>query len=135
MSEECDLKCKVVLIGESGVGKTSIFSRYIEDKFEHEVNSTASASFLKKYEKFNNKLIEIDVWDTAGQEQYRSFTNLFYKNAKIVLLVYDMTNRKSFENIKNYWYKQVKENTMENVDKFIINLLFFYNYSYWNCRK
>ena len=132
MSEDndYDLKCKIVLIGESGVGKTCIISRYVEQKFDPNEQATYNASFSTKIVNINNKSIELNLWDTVGQERFRSFTNIFFINAKIVVLVYDVTNRRSFEEIKKYWYQKVKEKTTKDVDKFIIYLLFFYNYSY-----
>ena len=119
MSEECDYRCKIVLVGESGVGKTCIINRFVDNVFDPSVKTTIASSFSTRCEKYNDKLIEMNVWDTIGQEKYRSFTNLFFKNANIVILVYDITNKKSFEEIKNYWYKEAKSRTSPNINKFI----------------
>ena len=104
--------CKVVLLGDTGVGKTCIISRYISGLFDINTASTNGASYCSKkidYEKLN-KTIMLDIWDTAGQEKYKSLTKFFYKDAKVAILVYDITLRKSYENIKEYWYQQIQEN-------------------------
>ena len=119
MSEKCDLKCKIILVGESGVGKTCIISRFVENIFQPNVYTTVTASFSKKCQKFNDKLIELNLWDTMGTEKYRSFTKLYYVNTDVAILVYDITDRKSFEEMKTFWYKEIKNNLPENIDKFI----------------
>ena len=87
--EKCALACKVVLIGESGVGKTSIISRYIQNQFSAVLMSTTGASFATKtiYLEEQKQLIKFEIWDTAGQERYRSLAKVFYKNATVCVLV------------------------------------------------
>ena len=104
--------CKVVLLGDSGVGKTCIISRYISGSFEKNITSTNGASYCSKMVKFDDlgKSLLLDIWDTAGQEKYRALTKFFYKDAAVVILVYDITREDSFENLKNYWYNQLQEN-------------------------
>ena len=102
---------KVVLLGEVGVGKTSIIKQFAYQEFENEsLTSTYSSFVTKKMEFKDYGTITFDIWDTAGQEKYRSITSVFYKNAKIIILVYDITNKKSFDEIQNYWYEQIKIN-------------------------
>ena len=104
--------CKVVLLGDSGVGKTCIISRYITGNFEKNSVSTNGASYCSKnveYKKLGKNLL-LDIWDTAGQEKYKALTKFFYKDAAICVLVYDITNKESFNNLKNFWYTQIKEN-------------------------
>lgn len=105
---------KVVLIGESGVGKTSIISRFINDTFDHNVVTSLGASYISKTLSFpeQNKSIKFDIWDTAGQEKYRSLAKVFYKDAMIIIFVYDITSISSFNEIKNFWYKQIQENIL-----------------------
>ncbi len=112
---------KVVLVGESGVGKTCIISRFITNKFNNDEVSTDCASFATKTLSFNDnkKKIKFDVWDTAGQEIYRSIGKIFYNDAKVVILVYDISNKKSFIEIKNYWYESIKENAPSVKNKFL----------------
>ena len=117
--------CKTILIGESGVGKTSIIARYINNKYEEGIMSTHGANYISKNVEFEeyNESINFQIWDTAGQEKYRGLTKIFYKDAKIIILVYDISSRKSFEEIKNYWYKQIMENSNEKISKIIILIL------------
>jgi len=109
--------CKVVLIGESGVGKTSIISRYVSGDFIEEVASTNGASYTSKNLIFPDlgKNLLLDIWDTAGQEKYRALTKYFYKDALVAILVYDIKREDSFKTLKEYWYPQVKENCASNV--------------------
>ena len=115
MYDDKDLETiKIVLIGESGVGKTSIILQFVDQKFKEEQQSTMGGMFSTKTIKFGNgQKINIELWDTAGQERYRSISNMFYKDAQAVLLVYDITSRDSFEELKNYWMTQVKDCCME----------------------
>jgi small GTP-binding protein len=112
--------CKVVLLGESGVGKTSIISRFINNVFGENIISTTGASYAGKtmtFDEFEGKAIKFEIWDTAGQEQYRSLTKIFYKDAAAAILVYDITRKDSFLELKNYWYDQVKETAPKNISK------------------
>ena len=103
--------CKVVLLGDSGVGKTCIISRYISGAFDQNSPTTNGASYASKIITLDNvaKTISLDIWDTAGQEKYKSLTKFFYKDAKVAILVYDITQKESYNNLKNYWYEQLKE--------------------------
>jgi len=118
--EEGALTCKVVLIGESGVGKTSIISRYITNTFKSQLMATSGANFVTKNliledDKEESQSIKFEIWDTAGQERYRSLAKVFYKNAAVCILVYDITRRSSLDAIKNYWFKEIKENAQKDV--------------------
>jgi len=111
------VSCKVVLIGESGVGKTSIISRFITNTFSSILMSTTGASFATKsiYLEKEDRTVVFEIWDTAGQEKYRSLAKVFYKNASVCLLVYDIARKASFDEIKNYWFKEIKNNASDNV--------------------
>ena len=116
--EETDeyMICKVVLLGESGVGKTSIISRYISNTFSEVLMSTTGASFAtKKLELDSDHKIKFQIWDTAGQERFRSLAKIFYQNASIAILVYDITRRESFEKIRNYWIGEIKQNAPSDI--------------------
>ena len=120
VEEEGALTCKVVLIGESGVGKTSIISRYTSNTFKSQLMSTPGANFVTKnviMEDDDNQTIKFEIWDTAGQERYRALAKVFYKNASVCVLVYDITRRSSFEELKNYWVKEIKENGPQDASK------------------
>lgn len=101
---------KICLIGTSGVGKTCIIKRFNDDIFDHETVSTEGGSYSVKKVTINNKVVQCDVWDTAGQEKFHSITRLFYKDAYIVCLVYDITNYESFKELKEKWYDDLKKN-------------------------
>ena len=109
--------CKIVLLGDSGVGKTCIISRYISGAFDHNAPSTNGASYASKIINFEklNKTISLDIWDTAGQEKYKALTKFFYKDAAVCILVYDITRKESFQSLKDFWYSQLKENSEENI--------------------
>ena len=113
------IPCKVVLIGESDVGKTSIISRYISNTFKSQLMSTPGANFVTKMiiMEDDNQSIKFEIWDTAGQERYRALAKVFYKNAAVCVLVYDITRKASFDELKNYWIKEIKENALPNVSK------------------
>jgi small GTP-binding protein len=110
MKDKDNISCKVVLVGDTGVGKTSIIERYINNKYDENQKTTLVSSYtfkkidIKKY----NKSISLDIWDTAGQEVYRSLSKNFYLNASIGILVYDITRKASFESIRDYWHEQLK---------------------------
>ena len=125
--EKCAIACKVVLIGESGVGKTSIISRYIHNQFSAVLMSTTGASFATKsiYLEEQKQSIKFEIWDTAGQERYRSLAKVFYKNASICILVYDITRKTSFDELKKYWIGEIKQNASPN-----ISIFFFYFFSF-----
>jgi small GTP-binding protein len=107
---------KIVLIGESGVGKTSIIYQFIDKSFLYDQQTTIGGTFAtKKVKCSNGKILKLEIWDTAGQEKYRSVTKMFYKDADAAILVYDITSKNSFEEIKNYWIKEVKELCNKNV--------------------
>ena len=131
MSNDLDIddnaeSCKVVLIGESGVGKTCINNRFVLEKFNSNEMFTTSASYSTKtieFEEYKGKKIKFNIWDTAGEERFRSIGKIFYKDANAVILVYDITNEQSFEAIKNYWYFQVMEFCPKNASKSLFKLL------------
>ena len=125
--DEGALTCKVVLLGESGVGKTSIISRYINNTFKSQLMSTPGANFVTKnvIMEDENQSIKFEIWDTAGQERYRSLAKVFYKNAAVCVLVYDITRKTSFDAIKNYWVKELKENAPKDISKKKYRYLFF----------
>ena len=106
---------KVVLVGESGVGKTSIVSRFTKDTFNADEISSSSAQFISKTIKINEQSIKFDIWDTAGQERFRALAKIFYKDAKVIILVYDIISKESFECLKKYWYKESSENSTADI--------------------
>ena len=108
--------CKVVILGEPGVGKTSIISRYVTNQFSPVVISTTGASYSTKILKIDDEnSIKFQIWDTAGQERFRSLAKIFYQNAVAVILVYDITVRETFEQLQKYWIKEIEENAPTDI--------------------
>jgi len=111
------LHIKCVLLGETAVGKSSLINRFVSNTFKSDFTSTMVGYCSTKqvyYEKTDQK-INYEIWDTAGQEKYRSLTKIFYQDSKVTLLVYDITRKDSFEAIKNYWYTEVRDNSPQDV--------------------
>ena len=104
---------KVVLLGESGVGKTSIINQFISKKFNPKMSTSVSAQFTSKIMEFpeQKRTLRFDIWDTVGQEKHRSLTKIFYKDAKIIIFVYDITTEYSFNALQTYWYTETVDNT------------------------
>ena len=128
MSEEGAIICKVVLIGESGVGKTSIINRFTSNTFRSQQLPTTAANFVTKLVimEDENKSIKFEIWDTAGQEKYRSLAKVFYKNAAVCILVYDITRKSSFEEIKKFWVNEIKQNISPDTSKYILFLIIIF---------
>ena len=115
-----DLKLKLVLLGDSGVGKTNLISRYISNSFDENTRATIGVEFFCKNFRINKKrTIKVEIWDTAGQERYKAITSVYYKGAKGAFIVYDITLRKTFENIDK-WIGEIKERTTDDVKLIII---------------
>ena len=107
---------KVVLVGESGVGKTSIITKFIDETFQEDQQSTTGGTFSTKSVICDGgKILKFEIWDTAGQERYRALTKMFYKDANAAIMVYDITRKDSFEELKNYWSEQIKESSPEGI--------------------
>ena len=103
-----DEEIKVVVLGESGVGKSNIIIRYNGGQFDSNSLPNHSSSFVAKYYTFGQKIYRINVWDTAGQEKYHSLTKIFVKDSQIALLVYAINDHNSFEKL-DFWYNTAKE--------------------------
>ena len=108
------VRCKIILVGDSAVGKTSIIGRYVR-KFNEKEKMTIGASFTNKQEIIDDKNICFNIWDTAGQEKFRSINGIFYQDAYICLLVFDITRKQSFSNLKSYWHNSVLEQSSKNI--------------------
>ena len=106
---------KAVLIGESGTGKTSIIQQYAYKIFDQDCATSISSQYISKIITFPElkKSVRLEIWDTAGQERYRSMAKLFYKDAKIIIFVYDCTSKISYNELINYWIPEVQNNCMK----------------------
>lgn len=98
----CDYLFKVIVVGESGVGKSNLMLQYIDNKFISNYELTIGVEFGTKVLKFNNQSVKLNIWDTAGQESFRSIVRSYYKEATIALLVYDITNINSFNSLQKW---------------------------------
>ena len=114
-----DMIFKIVLIGDTSVGKTNILSKYLTDEFDAKSKATVGVEFGVKNFKIENNIVKVQIWDTAGEERYRSITNAYYKGAKGSLLFYDITNKKSFENVEK-WISDLKANADEDISMILL---------------
>jgi len=119
MSKICDITFKILMIGDSNVGKSSILLKYTHDDFNNEHLTTIGLDFHVKYLKLNDKNIKLQLWDTAGQERFRSIITSYFRDAQGILVVYDVTNKISFENVEN-WIKDINDNCKNNNNIFLV---------------
>ena len=118
--EEEEEETKVILVGESGVGKTNLINIITGGEFNENENASSTAAFLNKKLTVKGKEYTINLWDTIGQESLRQMAKLFYNNSKIVIFVYDITERNSFDELNKYWVKIIEEKLGKNVIKGIV---------------
>ena len=116
---------KVILIGESTVGKTSIMNRFHKNNFKEILTPSSSATYVEKIIKLEiyKKEIQFGIWDTMGQEKYRSITKNYFQNATAAILVYDITDKRSFEEIENFWYDHVIQYCSKDINKCLFFLI------------
>ncbi|CAD8169059.1 unnamed protein product [Paramecium pentaurelia] len=110
---------KFIIVGDTSVGKSCLLLKYTEGKFKEEHDATIGVEFGSQVFKYKNKQFKIQIWDTAGQESFRSITRSYYKGSIGVLLVFDITNRQSFHNIVR-WYNEILDCAHEYVDIVIV---------------
>eukprot|EP01091_Cochliopodium_minus_P011560 TRINITY_DN3310_c0_g2_i2.p1 TRINITY_DN3310_c0_g2~~TRINITY_DN3310_c0_g2_i2.p1 ORF type:complete len:208 (+),score=55.62 TRINITY_DN3310_c0_g2_i2:159-782(+) len=117
---EYDYMLKLLLIGDSDVGKSSILLRFTDDDFSDDISCTIGVDFKTKLIDFHNKKINLTIWDTAGQEKFRSLTSSYYRGTHGIILVYDVTNKKSFEHIES-WLNEINTYaTNDNLVKLLV---------------
>ena len=104
---------KIILLGETGVGKTNLINVFFGLKFEDQIDSTLASYCNEGKFNYNNESYNYAIWDTAGQEKFRAISKLFIRDAQIILIVYSIINRKTFEQV-NFWLNLVKENLENN---------------------
>jgi len=114
-----DLLYKVILIGDSGVGKSNIISKYIQNDFNITSKPTIGVEFATHELTIDYKVIKVQIWDTAGQERYRAITQAYYRGAVGCLLVYDISNRQSYTRLP-IWLKEITDNALEEIIVMII---------------
>lgn len=119
MSVDFNYLLKYIIIGDSGVGKSNILLRYVHDTFNEDFKTTVGVEFGAKNIEINKKILRIQIWDTAGQENFRSITRAYYKSSVCACVVYDITNRSSFENI-GAWLEDCRKQTPKSVSLVLI---------------
>ncbi|XP_059313513.1 ras-related protein RABA2a-like [Lycium barbarum] len=112
--EEYDYLFKVVLIGDSGVGKSNLLSRFTRNEFVLESKSTIGVEFATRTLQVEGRTVKAQIWDTAGQERYRAITSAYYRGALGALLVYDVTKPTTFENVSR-WLKELRDHADSNI--------------------
>ena len=119
MEQEYDYLFKVLLIGDSSVGKTSVLLRYVEDTFNPEFQTTIGVDFKISTFQLNGKIIKLQLWDTAGQDRFKNIVASYYRGAHGIVLAFDITNHASFQNI-NRWYDEAQNYLQKSVPKLLI---------------
>eukprot|EP00124_Ichthyophonus_hoferi_P003609 Ihof_evm7s324 gene=Ihof_evmTU7s324 len=114
-----DYLFKLLLIGDSGVGKTCVLFRFSDDQYNATFISTIGIDFKIRTIELDGKKIKLQIWDTAGQERFRTITTAYYRGAMGIMLVYDVTCEKSFENIRK-WIKNIEAHASEDVERMIL---------------
>jgi Ras-related protein Rab-8A len=114
-----DYLIKLLLIGDSGVGKSCLLLRFSDDSFTPSFITTIGIDFKIRTIDLDGKRIKLQIWDTAGQERFRTITTAYYRGAMGILLVYDVTDEKSFGNIRN-WIRNIEQHATESVNKILI---------------
>jgi len=118
--QDYDHLFKMLIVGDSGVGKSSILLRFTDDNFDEDQPCTIGVDFKIKKMNFGGKRLNLTIWDTAGQEKFRSLTSSYYRGTQGIVLVYDVTNKKSFEHL-NLWLREIETySTNEDVVKLLV---------------
>jgi small GTP-binding protein len=117
--EEAKLTFRTVTIGDSSVGKTSLVNKFIRDRFDPSEKNTIGALYDVFTEEVDGRAVEIQIWDTAGQEQYRSLTPVYFRSAAAALLVFDLSNRQSFEHLDD-WVTSFRSSSRDRAILFLI---------------
>jgi Ras-related protein Rab-8A len=112
LKPEFDVYIRLLMLGDSGVGKSSLLIRFSDNKFESSLMGTAGVDFKTKYITIGNSKVKLEVWDTAGQERFSSMTTKYYNGSMGIVLVYDVSDRNSYDNIHR-WVEQIKLHTNE----------------------
>jgi len=112
-SPDCDYLFKILLLGSQGVGKSSLLSRFADNEFLESMRATVGVDCKIRTVELEDKTIKLQLWDTAGQERFKTVTKAFFRGAHGVIFVYDITEKKTFEQLE-YWLKEVKDNAPSN---------------------
>jgi Ras-related protein Rab-1A len=119
MNSEYDYLFKLLLIGDSGVGKSCLLLRFADDTYTESYISTIGVDFKIRTIELDGKVIKLQIWDTAGQERFRTITSSYYRGAHGIIVVYDVTDQVSFNNVKQ-WLQEIDRYACENVNKLLV---------------
>ena len=119
MSDDYEQLYKIIIIGDSGVGKSNILGRYLNKEFKHDTKSTVGVEFGSKQLKVEGVNIKLQIWDTAGEERYRAITSAYYKGSKGCFIVYDITSEVSFENVEK-WYEEIRKSAEKEISVILV---------------
>eukprot|EP00903_Cladosiphon_okamuranus_P015011 g13890.t1 len=119
MNPEYDYLFKLLLIGDSGVGKSCLLLRFADDTYTESYISTIGVDFKIRTIELDSKTIKLQIWDTAGQERFRTITSSYYRGAHGIIVVYDVTDKESFNNVKQ-WLHEIDRYACENVNKLLV---------------
>ncbi|XP_041918756.1 ras-related protein ORAB-1 [Alosa pseudoharengus] len=119
MTPEYDYLFKLLLIGDSGVGKSCLLLRFADDTYTESYISTIGVDFKIRTIEMDGKTVKLQIWDTAGQERFRTITSSYYRGAHGIIIVYDVTDQESFNNVKQ-WLEEIDRYACENVSKLLV---------------
>ena len=119
ISQDYDYLFKVLLLGDSDVGKSSLILRYTDETFNSKLVNSIGVDFKMKKREIDGKIIKVQIWDTAGHERFRTITYSYYRGANAIIIVFDLSDKKSFISITE-WLKQIEKHAKENVFKFLV---------------
>ena len=117
MATKTIIECTLIICGETMVGKSSLMDRLIHNSFDDTPLSTMAASLKQMEIILDDVVIQFNICDTPGQEMYRSMNKIFYKRADVVLLIYDITSERTFEQIKDYWLQEIRNHSINKQSK------------------
>eukprot|EP01062_Namystynia_karyoxenos_P043247 TRINITY_DN3166_c0_g4_i2.p2 TRINITY_DN3166_c0_g4~~TRINITY_DN3166_c0_g4_i2.p2 ORF type:complete len:234 (+),score=125.43 TRINITY_DN3166_c0_g4_i2:93-704(+) len=119
MASEYDYLFKLLLIGDSGVGKSCLLLRFADDTYTESYISTIGVDFKIRTIELDGKTIKLQIWDTAGQERFRTITSSYYRGAHGIIIVYDVTDMETFNNVKT-WLSEIEKYATDNVNKLLV---------------
>ena len=119
LNPEYDYLFKLLLIGDSGVGKSCLLLRFADDTYTESFISTIGVDFKIRTVEIDNKIIKLQIWDTAGQERFRTITSSYYRGAHGIIVVYDIGDKETFKNV-NMWFTEITRYASENVNRILV---------------
>ncbi|CAH8462744.1 unnamed protein product [Schistosoma turkestanicum] len=119
MNQDYDYLLKLLLIGDSGVGKSCLLLRFADETFNETYISTIGVDFKIRTLEINGKVVKLQIWDTAGQERFRTITSSYYRGAQGIMIVYDITDKSTFDHVEN-WLLEIGSNAKDQISRILI---------------